>query len=497
MSSQPPIHATTEPLRRIGLLAGPGAAAAVYLLLAGSTLDEPARRLAAATVLMAVWWISEAIPLAVTSLVPVVLFHPLGIAPVREAAAPYADPVIFLFMGGLMLGAALEKWGAHRRLALRVILAVGTGPRRIVGGVMLATAALSAFVSNTATAVMMLPIVTSIATLAGGDAARQDDPANRRVGACLLIGMAWACSIGGLATVTGSPPNGILVGFMSENMGVHIGWGRWLLIGLPVALVLLPVGWAMLVFVLLPVRTGAPSGGRAHVRDMLARMGRPARGERIAVGVFAIAALAWLLHAPLTAWLNAGRPHAARLPGLADACIAIAAAGLLFVLPASRHERVLDWPAAERIPWGVLLLFGGGLSLASAFGATGLDQWIGGMLGGLGSPGAFVVVLAVCALIVFMSEIASNTAAASMMLPILAAGAEGLGIDAGVLVIAGALAASCGFMLPVATPPNAIVFSSGRVTIREMARTGLWMNAVSIGVIALFVTLFARWLPGG
>ncbi len=473
-------------VRAVGVWLGPLLAIACYVALGASSLDEPARRLAGVVVLMAVWWITEAIPLAATALLPLVLFHPLGIATIRQAAGPFADPVIFLFMGGLMLGKALESWGAHRRLALHVILAVGTGPRQIVAGVMIAAALLSAFVSNTATAVMMLPIVTSIAILAGG--ADPDGPAERRYSACLLIGLAWACSIGGMATVTGSPPNGILVGFLNER-GDPMSWGGWLRIGLPVTLILLPLAWLILVFVATPVRIGAIEGGRAHMRALLERMGRPARGEKLVMAVFALAALVWVLHGPLTARLNAGRAPDDRFVGVHDAVIAIGAAAVLFLLPAGAGRRVLDWKTAERIPWGVLLLFGGGLSLASAFGTTGLDVWLGGVLAGMGSPAPVVVLLCVTGLIVFMTELTSNTATTSTMLPVLAAAADGMGMDARPLVIAAAMSASCAFMLPVATPPNAIVFGSGRVTIRQMAGAGLWMNLVSIGVITGYLAL--------
>lgn len=479
-------------VQTVGLLLGPLAGVGAYLSLGGADLSEPGRRLAGVAVLMALWWITEAVPLAATALLPVVLFHPLGIAPIRQAAAGFADPVIFLFMGGLMLGQALERWGAHRRLALHVILGVGTSPRRIVAGVMLAAALLSAFVSNTATAVMMLPIVASVAAFAGGD--DPDAPDARRYAACLMIGLAWAASIGGMATVTGSPPNGILVGFMADQLDDPIGWGQWLAIGLPITAVLLPLAWVILVFVATPVRIGAIPGGRAHVRSMLERMGRPSRGEKLTLAVFALTAVAWIAHGPVTKWLNEGRVGPARFAGLHDAAIAIGAATLLFALPAGGGRRVLDWRSAERIPWGVLLLFGGGLSLASAFGATGLDVWLGGRLASIGSPAPILVVLAVTALIVFMTELTSNTATTSTMLPVLAAAAEGMGVDARPLVVAAALSASCAFMLPVATPPNAIVFSSGRLTIREMATAGLWMNLVSIVVITLYVGLLGSRL---
>tara|TARA_R110000782_G_scaffold24264_4_gene62782 strand:- start:12817 stop:14301 length:1485 start_codon:yes stop_codon:yes gene_type:complete len=483
----------------VGVWLGPALALIAYLALAGAAMDEPARRLAAVTVLMAVWWITEAIPLAATALVPLVLFHPLDISPIRAAAAPYADPVIFLFMGGLMLGKTLERWGAHKRLALHVILRVGVGPKRIVAGVMIAAAIISAFVSNTATAVMMLPIVVTIATLAGGEGPEGDpsSPKTQRFAASLLIGLAWACSIGGLATVTGSPPNGILVGFLGER-GVKLTWGGWLMIGLPVTLLLLPTAWLVLVFAARKVKITSIPGGREHVRSLLSDLGRPSRPEKITIGVFALTALAWVLHGPVTTWLNADRPAEDRLAGLHDAAIAIAAAVVLFLLPAGkgseRGQRVLDWDTARQIPWGVLLLFGGGLSLAAGFGETGLDVWLGSQLAGMGSPPAWLAVLGVTGLIVFMTELTSNTATTSTMLPVLAAASDGLGMDAGPLLIAATMSASCAFMLPVATPPNAVIFGSGHVTIRQMARAGLWMNLISIGVITAYVSLLGPWL---
>ena len=474
-------------VRRVGLVLGPVGAVACYLALGASGLDEPARRLAGVVILMAVWWITEAIPIYATALVPVVLFHPLGINPIRDALVPYADPIIFLFMGGLMLGQTLERWGAHRRLALHVILRVGTGPKQIVAGVMIAAACLSAFVSNTATAVMMLPIVTSIAALATHD---DDTGDNRGYTVCLLIALAWACSIGGLATVTGSPPNGILIGFLADQKGVDIGWGEWLLVGLPLTLVLLPLAWVLLVYWSAPVRIGAIEGGRAHIRKQLERMGSPSRGEKLTMGVFALTALTWIAHGPVTGWLNSRRAEDDRFIGLHDAVVAIGAAVVLFLLPAGKGKRVLDWDTAVKIPWGVLLLFGGGLSLASAFGTTGLDVWLGERIAGMGSPPAPVALLGVTGLIVFMTELTSNTATTSTMLPVLNAASDGLGMDARPLLIAAALSASCAFMLPVATPPNAIIFGSGKITIRQMAKAGFWMNLLAIAGITAYLSVF-------
>lgn len=483
-------------IRAIGLWAGPAMALGLYLMLGSATLDEPARRLAAVTTLMAAWWITEAIPLAATALLPLVLFQPLGIQPIGDASRGYAHPLVFLFMGGLILGQGLERWGAHRRLALVVILLVGTSPRRIVAGVMLSAALLSAFVSNTATAMMMVPIVTSIALLAGGD--DPDGPDARSYATCLLLGLAYASSIGGTMTITGTPPNGILASYMQDSLDRPLSWGHWLRFGVPLVVVMLPLAWVILVYVASPVRIGSIPGGRAHIRGLLDRMGGASRGEKMAIGVFALTAVLWIGHQPVTGWINdrlasAGKPG---IPGLHDAAVGIGGALLLFLLPAGQGKRVLEWKHAQRIPWGVLLLFGGGLSLAGAFGATGLDVWIGGLLAVAKGVHPMLILLGVTTLIVFLTELTSNTATTSAMLPVLGSAAAGMGVQAEPLVIAAAVAASCAFMLPVATPPNAIVFSSGRVTIGRMARAGLWMNGASILVITLLVGLLGHWLLG-
>ncbi len=482
-------------VRSLGVWLGPATAIACYAALGASSLDEPARRLAAVVLLMAIWWITEAVPLAVTALLPLALFQPLGIAPMRQTASAYSEPVIFLFLGGFMLGRAMERWGAHQRLALHVILRVGTRPKQIVAGIMIATVLLGCFVSNTATAVMMLPIVSSIGVLAAGD--NPDSPEAKRFGACLLLAMAWSASIGGMGTLTGTPPNGIFAGFMADQYGVQISWGRWLLIGGPVALMLLPLAWAILVYIAQPVRIAAIPGGRAHVRSMLDGMGRPSRGEKLTGVVFACVAVAWVLHAPITSMLNRGRVGADRFLGWSDAAIAMLGAVVLFLLPAGKGERLLDWPTAEKIPWGVLILFGGGLAVSSAFSNTGLDAWLGGRISGLGSPPALVALVCIVLLVQWLGELASNTATASAMLPVIASVATGMGFEPGPMLLAVALTASCGFMLPVSTPPNAIVFSTGRLTIMDMVKAGLWINLTSAAVITLYTWLLGpRLLPG-
>lgn len=483
----------------IGLLAGPVLAVGMYLYLARfPELGEDGRRLAAITTLMATWWVTEAIPLAATAMVPIVSFPVLGILSITDTGAQYGHPLIFLFMGGLMMGKGLERWGAHRRLALLIILLVGTSPRRIVAGVMLAAALLSAFVSNTATAMMMLPIVGSIGLLASGEGEgedeREDDDADPestgRFHTCLLLALAYGCSIGGIATIMGTPPNGFMAGFMRNEMDIEMTYARWLGMGVPLSVVLLPLAWAYLVFLAMRVRVRTIPGGKAHIRERLADLGSMGSGEILALSIFSLTALLWVTHGWIESWLG--------LPTVDDGAIAILGALLMFAVPVNRDrtKRVLNWDHAEKIPWGILILFGGGLALAQGVTGTGFDTWIGQRIAEIGDPGELGLLAGTSTLIVFLTEITSNTATTSTMLPVLSAAAESMEISAAKLVVVAAVSASCAFMLPVATPPNAIVFSTGRITIRQMALVGLGLNLIAIVVISLLVWLGADVLLG-
>jgi len=456
-------------------------AALVYLLIPeGGAVSEAGRACAAVGSAMAVLWMTEALPLAATALLPLAVFAPLGITSMEAAASPYANPLIFLFMGGFLIALAMERWGLHRRLALMTLLLSGSRLTTMVGAFMLAAAGLSMWVSNTATAVMMLPIGVSVAALLPADHERAG-----AFGPCLLLGLAYACSIGGVATLIGTPPNVALAGYVREAYGFELGFGRWMLFGLPLSAVFLVIAWLLLTRVLCPVTRGRLPGGRAMIRAELARLGPMGTGERVTLGVFLLAAFLWVFREPLTGvapWLG----------GFSDAQIAIGAGLLLFAMPVRPRGGVfaLDWATASRLPWDVLLLFGGGLSLASAIGSTGLDAAIGSGLSGLAGAPVWAVVLAVSALLVFLTELTSNTATALAFLPILGGAAGGLGVDPLVLLVPAAFATSCAFMLPVATPPNAIVFGSGRVTVSQMARAGLALNVVSIAL----ATAAAVWL---
>lgn len=467
---------TPSPLRLAALVLGPLAGLAVWWLMpqqyaAGTgelvTLGFSGRFCGALAAWMAVWWLTEAIPLWATALLPLGLL-PLSLArTVPEATAPYFHPLIFLFVGGFTLALSMERWGLHRRFALATLRLVGTRPRNMVAGFMGVTALLSMWVSNTATAMMMLPIATSVLALAATGNGKQ------RLDVCLLLGVAYGASIGGIGTLIGTPPNLFLASFARERLGTEITFVSWMAIGLPLVAVFLPLAWFLLTRVLHPVGKDPIPGVAELIEQEHGSIGAMGRGEKATMVVFLLAATGWVLR-PLLPF------------GITDTTIALAAAGVLFVIPVSLPKRnfVMNLATARRIPWGILLLFGGGLSLAAALDGTGVAAYLGFLMSGLhGLPGPLVV-LTVTALVIFLTELTSNTATTATLIPILAGVAPGLGLEPMALAVPATLAASCAFMMPVATPPNAIVFGSGRVTIRQMTRAGLWLNLAGIAIIA-------------
>jgi solute carrier family 13 (sodium-dependent dicarboxylate transporter), member 2/3/5 len=471
---------------RIGLLLGPALFALVLLLPPPEGMSTPAWRTAAVAVLMAAWWISEAIPIPATALLPLALFPVLGVSAIGPASAPYANPVIWLFLGGFLIAIAIERCGLHRRLALGILRAVGTRPASLVGGFMLGTAFLSMWISNTATVLMMLPMALSVVALVDREAGEGGvDPA---FAVALLLGLAYAANIGGMGTLIGTPPNALLAGFMSESLGVQIGFGEWMLVGVPLVAVSLPVCWLLLVRVLYPVRREAIAGGAEVIRREVAGLGRISRAEWTVGIVTGCTAGAWILRPLLEPFV----------PGLNDTSIAIGGALLLFLVPVDWRRGVfpLTWKAAEGVPWSVLLLFGGGLSLAAAISETGLAGWIGDAMEGIGAWPVVLVVLAVTTVVIFLTELTSNTATAASFLPVVAALAAGIGLAPLQLAVPTALAASCAFMMPVATPPNAIIYGRGRVSIPQMVRAGIWLNLLFIGLITAAVFLLVPRVLG-
>ncbi|MCB9377822.1 MAG: DASS family sodium-coupled anion symporter [Holophagales bacterium] len=494
-------------LRRLGLFAGPLLALLAYRLLPETYLDAAgapaaltsgARATLAVMVWMATWWLTEAIDIAATALLPILLFPLLGVAKIDEATAPYASSVIFLFFGGFVLALSMQRWRLDRRIALGTLRLVGTRPAQMIGGFMLATAGLSAFVSNTATTALMLPIAASVLTLAasgrGGGGGGEGDARRSPFAIALMLSIAYAASIGGLATIIGTPPNLFLVAYLRDEHGIDVSFVGWLRVGVPLVVVLLPATWWLLTRRLFKVGREPIPGAEAAIREALAGLGAMSAGERNTLVVFATTALAWIFRPLLASVEIAGARPFARLT---DAGIAMFAALALFVLPADWQRRTftMDWPTAQKLPWGVLLLFGGGLSLASAVQHHRVAEFLGAQAHRFAGWPALAIVLAVTAATIFLTELTSNTATAATLVPILAALAPGLGLPMIELVLPATLAASCAFMLPVATPPNAIVFGSGYVDQPTMARTGLWLNLLAL--LPIVALAFAGLLPLG
>ena len=447
---------------------------------------------------MAAWWLTVAVPLAVTALLPLLVLPMLGVASPTAAAAPYASPVIFLFMGGFFIAAAMQRWSLHRRIALGVVARTGTSPRRLVAGFMLASALLSMWMSNTAAVLMMMPIGAAVLSLmcAPAESWEGGEPATPGLGPALMLGIAYAGSIGGVATLIGTPPNAVLAAMADELLGVDVSFARWLVVGLPVSAAMLIVCWTLLSLVLFRL-PGTPVPAAARVIDgERGKLGSWHPAERVTAAVFAAAALAWVFRAPKQIGELIVPGIQTLLPNVGDATIAIGAALVLFVWPTrdgdGRATQVLDWKHASLIPWDILVLFGGGLSLASAFHSTGLTKWLGGELAVLSGFPDLLIIAAVAALFVFITEITSNTATATLGLPVVAALGPSVGVEPLALMTVAAMGSSMAFMLPVATPPNAIVFGSGYVGPGEMRRAGLWLNLAGIVVISAAVGIAFR-----
>ncbi len=456
------------------------------MLLAGppEDLSVAAWRTAAIGLLMAIWWATEAIPIAATALLPIVMFPLLGISSLPDTVVPYSNQVIYLFLGGFIVAFAMQRWNLHRRIALSVLQRVGSKGRSLVGGFMLSSALLSMGVMNTSTTMMLLPIAVSIIAVVHNSVPNLDDRAKRHFQYALLLGVAYAASIGGMATLVGTAPNAILVGFMQDNYGTEISFASWMLVGLPLSAAMLPLAWIVLTRVVFTVDFDTSGEGRAELTRLKDEMGPMSTPEKRVAIVFACMAVLWVSRPPLT-----------QLPGLAglqDSMIAIAGALVLFALPSgdAKDPVLLRWQEAEKLPFGVLLLFGGGLSLARAVSGTGLAEWIGGSLQTIGTFPLVVVVAVTAALIIFLTELTSNIATTTTFLPVVGAIAIESGFDPIVVTVPVTLAASCAFMLPVATPPNAIVFGSGLLTIPKMIRAGLALNLVGI----ILVTIVAMTL---
>lgn len=437
---------------------------------------------------MASWWVSEVVPIPATALLPLVISPIVDIAAIKSVAAPYAHPLIFLFLGGFLISIAMERWGLHKRIALRTMLYAGKKPSLQILAMMLVTAFLSMWMSNTATAVMMLPIALSITHLV-----KSSDPSNEGFGKALLLSIAYGASIGGIATLIGTPPNALMAAYLSDSYQIEIGFAQWMIVGVPLALSMLIISWIWLTKFTYKVDANVQANKRIDTKavfsSQLKDLGLMQRAEKGVLFVFMFAAICWIF-----------RPLLGDVTGLkiSDTGIAIAAALLLFVLPANKgsDERILDWESAAKVPWGVLLLFGGGLTLASQIKSSGLADYIANMIEGASAIPLVMSILVVVALITFLTEITSNTATAAGFLPLLGPVAESITGSPLVWVIPAAIACSCAFMMPVATPPNAIVFGSGEIKMKDMIRAGFVLNIVAIVLITLVTMTIAAQVFG-
>ena len=477
-------------MKRFVLPLGPIVLVVTLLLPAPGAMSEEAWRVAGLAGWMALWWLTAIVPLEATALLPIVLLPLVTSQPVADVTSAYGDPVIFLFLGGFFLAATLERWNLHKRFALATVRLAGTQASRVLLAFMLASAGLSMWISNTATAVMMLPIANAlIVGLAQDDSVSEEQA--RRFSVALMLGIAYACSIGGVATLVGTPPNAIFAGAARDLLDIDMGFGRWLGVGLSASIPMLAACWFLLIR-LFGIR-GRLEGLDEVVEREGASLGRLTIAEKYILSVFFATAAAWIFRAPKNLGTLRIPGLTDILPGISDAGIAIAAAVLLFVIPRarSRFEVALNWESARRVPWGILLLFGGGLALASAFADSGLTSWVGGRLQSLRGAPTLVIYFTTAALFIFMTELTSNTATAALGMPLMAGVAVGIGLDPLPLMAVAAMASSMAFMLPVATPPNAIVFGSGHVRSADMARAGWWLNVLAIFVVTLVIGIWA------
>lgn len=458
------------------IILGPLVFTAMYLI--GGPADMPAEAwmVLACTIWIATWWITEAIPIPITSLLPLVLFPLSGALDLSETAASFGHKYIFLYVGGFMLAIAIEKWNLHRRMALGIIQMMGNKASNIVLGFMAATAFLSMWISNTATAVMMLPIGMAVA------AHFSEQGGHPKFGKALMLSIAYSASIGGMATLIGTPPNLVFAGVVKELYEYEISFLQWFMFGFPLAVVLLLICWKYLTGTAFDLKGQTLPGGQQEIKKFRDELGPMRYEEKIVLGVFLATAIAWITRTFLiTRYVN---------PNIDDTIIAMLGALALFIIPSSNPKKpLITWDDAVKMPWGVLFLFGGGMALAQGFTDTGLADWLGAQLTLLDGMSLLIILLLLICSVNFLTEVTSNLATTAMLLPVLAPMALAIDVHPFVLMVSATTAASCAFMLPVATPPNAVVFGSGYLQIKDMVKSGLYLNLMSILLITLFVYL--------
>jgi len=459
----------------IRLLSGPGLALLLYVVLNQLGTDEMISRTIGLAGWMVLWWIVEAVPMAVTALLPLICLPLLNISPIAESAVAYANPVIFLFMGGFMLALALQKHRLHERIALNILRITGTSGNGIILGFMLATAFLSMWVSNTATAVMMLPIAISVISLLFED---QEITGNdKRFALGLMLSIAYAANIGGFITIIGTPPNVVMAGYLKELVDYEVSFAHWLSIGVPGGVIMLALTYVLVTRLLFPNNLKSIPGSGRVIADKLHNLGRMSRAEKLILLIFSVTVMGWMFKAQINQLLGGSL--------LTDHITAMAGGLAMFIVPHQLEpvKPILTWDDTKNLPWGILILFGGGISLGTAMEKVGIIDEIGEFVAGYGSINNFVLILLVSAIVLFMTELMSNVALVTIILPVLIAVARGMGEDPLMLVIPATIASSCAFMMPISTPPNAIVYSSGHIRMHEMMRAGIWLNLIAVSVL--------------
>jgi len=465
---------------RLGLYLGPIAFLLIYFFGPSDGLSVEGRAMLALTAWMAIWWISEALPIAVTAILPLIFMPLLNILEIGDVSSNYMHPTVMLYMGGFLLATAIEKWSLHRRIALNIVNLIGTDLRMIVLGFIVATGFISMWISNSATALMMLPIGLAVVNQLKTQLATSDQLVSENFGKNIMLGIAYSASIGGLGTIIGTPTNLVFAGVIEELYDYKLGFIEWMMFGVPLVIALILICWFYLVNFgnKLPKKFSLP-GGKSIIGTQLKSLGKITFEEKSVLIVFGLVCLGWVIREFVLEQL---------IPGIDDTIIVLIGVVLVFMLPSSTPGvRILDWKTAERIPWGVLILFGGGLALAEGFKVTGLADWIGSGFSMIDGISFFLLLLIIVASVVFLSEVTSNVATASMILPILASVALKFDLHPLGIMVAATIAASCAFMLPVGTPPNAVVFASGYLQIKDMVKAGFLLNVISIILITLMV----------
>ena len=474
----------------LGLLLGPALFALVYFLLSQTGLSYKGTVVLALGAWMVTWWVTEAAPIPVTALLPMILYPLFSVATAREAAAPYGDSIIFLFMGGFMIALGLEKHNLHQRIALNLIRLTGTSGNGIIMGFMLSTALISMWISNTATAVMMLPIATSVTRLLAGEITEADKPKFDKFATGLMLSIAYAASIGGIATIIGTPPNVVTVGFIKRFYNQDVSFATWMVIGIPLMLAILAACYVTITQILYRNGLRSVEGSAELISKKLKDLGTISKEEKRVLIIFGMTCFFWIFRQNINSLIGSNL--------LDDTTIAMTGGIFMFITPIDLKKSVfiLEWLDMKKLPWGILLLFGGGLSLAQGMEDAGLVQIIGDQIAKQGELPMGTLVMLLAALSMGLTELMSNVALTTIFIPVVLGIAEGLQINPILLAMPVCFSASCAFMMPISTPPNAILFASGHISVKQMMRAGILLNLFSLVLISIATLTIGQWLYG-